>query len=95
MDNWTELQNELSKYLGTLVYNVDGKITKLIDVIDEPDDDYFWVMEQIDGSRTALSCVCSPEFLIESLSAEEYRDLEAAWNNGQGVIKKMQQQVEK
>src|SRR5690606_36747294 len=86
MDNWTILQNELAKYKETLVYNVDGTITRLKDVIEEPAD-YYWVMERIDESVTLLSCVGSPEFLYDTVSREDYEKLETLWEEGRAVIR--------
>lgn len=93
MDNWTLLQNELAKYKGTLVYNVDGTITRLKDVVEEPDD-YYWVMERIDGSVTLLSCVGSPEFLYDTLTRGIYDELEATWERGQQTLREAQEIID-
>lgn len=78
MDNWTTLQEEASKYRGTLV--LDGFHVRLLLNIEEDEDDYYYVLFTRDNETYFSSCVGRIIFLKDELDISAYEYILDIWN---------------
>ena len=73
------LKEELKPYKDTLVINHFDKVVRLVDVIDEIEDDFYWVYD----SRTGIeyeSCVVGWVPLKGYIRDKDYEKLVRIWN---------------
>jgi len=79
--NIEELKREAEPYINTLVISMFGyNICKLVDVIEVPDDDIFWILIDDQERKHHQSCLISYYPLKGIIKDENYDELVRVWN---------------
>ena len=73
-DNWYLINKEVNKCKNEIVLDL-GRVVKLLGVKDEPDDDYYYEYQDINGRIYYSSCVMGFTRLKNKLGYFEYYNL--------------------
>ena len=77
--NWTKLTAFVDAHRGELVLNY-FDIVRLDGLLNEPDDDYYFILSGKEGRENYLSCVGRIFLLKNHLDKESYDELERVFN---------------
>ena len=77
--NWTKLTAFVEAHRGELILNY-FEVVRLDGLLDEPDDDYYFILSGKEGRENYLSCVGRLMLLKGFLADEDYNELERVFD---------------